>query len=255
MNDRNGLRFYAMVTMLVLLGGCVTPPAPDKPEDTRLDQLVSNMDKSLANQATANAQLEKQQRQLELQQQHLESLSKELDEALEEPAASNCPAIVPCPKLPVSSSKLVVGGLEKVWLPDLEFALTARIDTGASTSSIDARNIEEFERDGKRWVRFEILDPVTKEPVSVERRLKRTVGIVQSGGAETQRRPVVRMGIIIGKFDQTAEFSLSNRSHSSYQVLVGRNILKDVMVVDVSTKNAAPYVIPDKSTGSKGAAK
>ena len=252
MTLRNSSLFATLIASIALLGGCVTPPDIDKAEDTRLDQLVSKMDTSLANQAAVNAQLQEQQRQLGLQQEQLAALSKELDKAIDKPAVSQCPAVVPCPKLPASSSRMVVGGLEQVWLPDLEFALTARIDTGAATSSLDARNIELFERDGKRWVRFEITDPGTGEAVPVERRLRRTVGIVQSGSKKAQRRPVVKMDIIIGKNDQAAEFSLSDRSHSSYQVLIGRNILKDVMVVDVSKTNAAPYVLPKQPPARKG---
>ena len=53
------------------------------------------------------------------------------------------------------------------------------------------------------------------------------------------------LGITIGHISQTAEFTLSDRSHLDYQVLVGRNILQDMMVVDVSRKNIAPYQLPD----------
>jgi hypothetical protein len=168
---------------------------------------------------------------------------------------NNCPKPVACPPPEKASSKLVVGQLEQVWLSDPEIALTARIDTGAETSSMDARNIELFERDGRRWVRFEIINPATGAPASLERRLKRTVGIQQAGNTEAKRRPVVKMGIVIGRSNQTAEFTLNDRTHLDYQVLIGRNILKDVMMVDVSRKNIAPYVLPKKSPESKGAAR
>jgi threonine synthase len=45
---------------------------------------------------------------------------------------------------------------------------------------------------------------------------------------------------------------LSDRSHLGYQVLIGRNILKDVMVVDVSKQNIAPYVLPKATPISLG---
>ena len=79
----------------------------------------------------------------------------------------------------------------------------------------------------------------------MERRLKRMVSIIQANTPEAERRPVIKLGITIGHISQTAEFTLSDRSHLDYQVLVGRNILQDVMVVDVSRKNIAPYQLPD----------
>jgi len=255
---KQNYRFLPLsMVLFTLLGGCTTTPVPVPAQDTRLDQLLSRTDQSLASQTAVHTQLQEQQRQLEQQQQQLQSLNeglgRTLERTLEQPVVSNCPAVVPCPKPKETSTKLVVGGLEEIWLPDLELALTARIDTGAQTSSLDARNIELFERDGRRWVRFEINNPTTGKPESLERRLKRTVGIHQPGTAETKRRPVVKMGIVIGRSNQTAEFTLSDRNHLGYQVLIGRNILKDVMVVDVSKQNVAPYVLPKAAPDSAGA--
>jgi hypothetical protein len=223
-------------------------------KDTRLDLVVSQLEQSLANQATAAAQLQAQQLQLEQQGQKLAALNQNLGLVLNAPETHECPAAVACPAVPESSSAMVVGGLEDVWFPDLGLALTARIDTGAATASMDARGIEEFERDGKPWVRFTIMNPKTDTPETLERRLVRTVGIQQAGTAEAKRRPVVKMGIVIGQIEQKAEFSLSDRSHMGYQVIIGRSILKDVMVVDVSKKNVAPYVLPDKQPDATGAA-
>lgn len=130
--------------------------------------------------------------------------------------------------------KLVVGRRENVWIEALQMALPARIDTGAETASLDARNIERFERDGKGWVRFDILDPQDGELVHLEQEVTRTVRILQSSSDSPERRPVIEMGIVIGDIRQTAEFTLSDRSHLDFQVLIGRNILRDLMIVDVS---------------------
>jgi hypothetical protein len=226
------------IALLPLLGGCEVIPVTAKVEDSRLDQLVSSMDQTLANQATVNTQLQEQRRQLELQQQHLVLMSQDIDEAFKGLVEENCPRAEACPALLKSSGKMRVGALETIWLPDLDLALIARIDTGAKTSSIDASNIELFERDGKQLV-------------SLERRLKRTVGIVQSGTQESKRRPVVKMSVLIGDLEQIAEFSLNSGSHRSYQALIGRSILKDVMIVDVSRKNIAPYIRSQTSSASK----
>jgi hypothetical protein len=251
MKNQNQYRLSMLGVVFLLLGGCVTEPQLEKVLDPRLDKLVSQLDQSLENQATANAQLQSQQQQLQAQQQNLVALNANLDKALKTPEAKECPKAVACPAVRETSSKMMVGGLEDIWFPDLDVALTARIDTGAETASLDAQNIEQFERDGKRWVRFTIMNPKTKAPETLERRLVRTIGVQQSGSAKAKRRPVVKMGIVIGQIDQTAEFSLSDRSHMGYQVMIGRSILKDVMVVDVSKKNIAPYVLPDSAGDAK----
>ncbi len=134
--------------------------------------------------------------------------------------------------------KLVVGELEKVYLPVPGLIYEARIDSGAQTSSLHATNIERFERDGERWVRFDIEDPKSKEPLTLERKLSRNVRIVQASAEDTERRPVIELPFMIGDHRQTAEFTLSDREHLNYPLLIGRNVLRDVMLVDVGRENA-----------------
>ena len=239
------------IALLSLLGGCEVIPVTANADDSRLDQLVSSMDQTLANQATVNTQLQEQRRQLELQQQYLTIMSQDMGAAFTGFVQKNCPRAEACPAPSESSDKMRVGALETIWLPDLDLALMARIDTGAKTSSIDASNINLFERDGKRWVRFEILDPIAGGLVSLERRLERTVGIVNSGKQASKRRPVVKLSVLIGDLEQIAEFSLSSGSHKGYQALIGRSILKDVMIVDVSRNNIVPFVRSEMSSSSK----
>jgi len=237
---------------LLLLGGCTTVE-PTRPEaDPRVDKIVAGIDQCLANQVRTSTQLQDQAQQLQLQLQQLESMDEQLKAAREVRSEAAPVVAVPCPKPPKATTQQVVGYQERVWLPDLEFALNARIDTGLQTGTLDARNIEQFERDGKRWVKFEVVNPMTGEPRALEHKLRRTVA--SSSGDDAIRHPVVRLGIIVGRLNQTAEFVLYDRARKSYQLNIGRNILQDVMLVDVSKKNIAPYVLADKPAGGEGAA-
>jgi hypothetical protein len=142
--------------------------------------------------------------------------------------------------------KQLVGSIERVHLSPPGITLLARIDTGAESSSLDARDITEFKRDGNTWVRFRIITGEDEQSVEIERRVVRHVRILQSSA--TERRPVVRLRIAVGAHAQLAEFTLSDREHLSYPVLIGRNVLTDVMVVDVSRTHIAP--LADAHTGN-----
>lgn len=132
-------------------------------------------------------------------------------------------------------SKLIVGEKEKVYFPALDLTLEARIDTGATTTSVDARNIVTFERDGKKWVRFEMLKKdgtVIKVNRPVVKRIK-----VKRHGEEGQERQVVNMRLNISDISYYIEVSLTDRSKYKLPVLVGRNFLKSNVIVDVSLSN------------------
>lgn len=154
----------------------------------------------------------------------------------------------------VALDKVVVGEVEDVRLDNHGLVLRARIDTGASTSSLDARDVQTFERDGERWVRFTVLHPGDDEPVVMERPRVRGVRILQAAAEEPERRPVVELRVTLGEMTQTAEFTLADRSSLEHPVLIGRNILRDLMVVDVSKQDAAPLRRSESGTARSSAA-
>ena len=127
----------------------------------------------------------------------------------------------------------VYGYVEKIRLGAQELKVKAKLDSGAAISSLHAENMVEFERDGKKWIRFHVKNPQTKELVQFERKLKRYAKVKQHE-RESQVRPVILMEVRLGETYIQREFNLTNRENFLYQVLLGRNFLNGVALIDVS---------------------
>lgn len=134
----------------------------------------------------------------------------------------------------LEDGKMIFGNVEWVYVVKANTSFESRIDTGASVSSISAINIEPFEREGAKWYRFEI--PLNKnETIKMEAPWVRTTKIKQaSSDGELEERPIVKLAVKVGELTETAEFSLRNRTNMQYVVLIGREFLNDIAVVDVS---------------------
>ncbi len=145
-------------------------------------------------------------------------------------------------KMTKLNDKTILGQTEWVYVSKAKSNYRARIDTGAATSSINASDIERFERDGKKWVRFTLSHEKGAEPQIIETKIERIVRIAQSTNLEeeTERRFVVKLHVRIGDMSQQTEFTLTDRSHMEYPVLIGRTFMRDVILVDVSKK----YIYP-----------
>ncbi|EPZ7317493.1 ATP-dependent zinc protease family protein [Vibrio mimicus] len=134
-----------------------------------------------------------------------------------------------------SDGKIILGEKEWAYIPGLKESFKARIDTGATTSSISAVDVVPFERDGQDWVKFRIEhDDIRSEEMSLP--VERWVRIRQSSTDKTQRRAVVVAWIQIGDLKEQTEFTLADRTHLTYPLLLGRSFFKDVAVVDVSRR-------------------
>ncbi|MDD9156824.1 RimK/LysX family protein [Aliivibrio sp. S4TY2] len=143
--------------------------------------------------------------------------------------------------LKTADGKLILGEEEWMYIKAINHNAKARIDTGATTSSISAIDIEMFERDGKDWVKFKLAhnDKETKE---FESPVVRIVTIRQSSTEERTDRPVIDAWVQIGDLKTKTEFTLNDRTHMTFPVLLGRTFFRDVAVVDVSKKFVQPKV-------------
>ncbi|GAL26175.1 hypothetical protein JCM19239_847 [Vibrio variabilis] len=110
----------------------------------------------------------------------------------EEPVVEKKPEQPVAKPAPVKSEdgKLILGEQEYVNLVDIKVSTKARIDTGATTSSLSAVDIVPFERDGKDWVKFKMKhDGVESKEVSLP--VERWVKVKQSSSEESDKRPVI----------------------------------------------------------------
>jgi hypothetical protein len=134
------------------------------------------------------------------------------------------------------------GWLENATLEGGKLRLTAKLDTGARTSAVNASDITASQRDGRDWVRFRLGDPDEPERghLVLERPVTRWVEIKRQSGA-ADRRPVVELEVCIGRKSRRVEVSLTNRRRFNYPLLLGRNYLAGNALVDAGrTYTAKP---------------
>ena len=100
--------------------------------------------------------------------------------------------------------KIILGLIENVTLigPQQQQTILARIDTGATSSSLD-------------------INLAAKLDLSQSHKSK----LIKSASG-VRHRPIVTAKIRMEGLTITEEFSLVDRSHMSYPVLIGQNILK-----------------------------
>jgi hypothetical protein len=139
--------------------------------------------------------------------------------------AANCQSI--------AAELATAGWVEKAVIIPQDIIIHAKLDTGAETSSINAPDPDYFERDGKQWVRFRVTNRdiesvMVEEPIVREARIKR-----HFGGKQT--RPVIDLRICVGDVVKKVEVNLVDRTGLNYQLLIGRNYLKDTYLVNSSS--------------------
>jgi hypothetical protein len=142
----------------------------------------------------------------------------------------------PPPPLEVQT-RTVMGWLESVVVESRKTKTRAKLDTGTKTSSIHAKDVEHIGKGEAPWVRF-TLEPgeaeagqPADEPVTLEKPLERMTRVKQHGG-EVDARPVVKLAFCLNGERHESEFSLEDRSGYNYRILLGRDFLKNVALVD-----------------------
>ncbi|MEM6625535.1 MAG: RimK/LysX family protein [Pseudomonadota bacterium] len=126
-----------------------------------------------------------------------------------------------------------LGYLENVWVGKLGLEMKAKLDTGADTSSVYARDIEIYKRSAKdNWVRFRLIGKNGRS-IHYDQNVIRFVGIKKKTGG-TIRRPVIHLPLCVGGVDGLAEINLADREDFDYDILIGREFLASRIIVDSS---------------------
>lgn len=246
------LLFPGALSLALLLAGCALPIEPDDPQPVlgpeefalRMDRLEADLAARCEIQRVTLSDQARRQEVLVADVREVGSLLRHLRadiERLEQSRPDSEPVVVTreCAADELGlANKSVVGRSEWIGLPDVGTYLKARIDSGANTSSLSARDITRFERDGANWVRFRL--GLSENDVAVadvrdewiEAPVERRVRILQASGEES--RPVVSLMMTLGPIRESVEFTLNDRTHLNYPVLLGRRFLMDIVVIDVA---------------------
>lgn len=205
---------------------------------SRIDELDSNIDKQTDYIDSLESEIINLSNEVELlkkrQQRYMLANKKSQDNVNNASVSSN--VVVTNLEPQTRPGMVTLGSLERVYIDVVKSAFISRVDTGATTSSINAIDMQEFERNGKKWVKFHISDKEIedKDRKWVEAPIVRHVKIRQSSTDSLDRRPVVELWIKIGSVHEKAQFTLADRSQMDYPILLGREFIQDVAFVDVS---------------------
>ena len=132
--------------------------------------------------------------------------------------------------MPDSFKKDIIGRLERVDIPEFNLSgIEAKIDTGAYNGAIHVSLVSEFERDGKDWIRFVLLDE--DHPEFHNKVYEKSI---RSSNGTVQHRYMVPATIVLKGKELKAKLSLTNRKDLRYPILLGRKIIKKHFIIDAS---------------------
>ncbi|WP_158223050.1 ATP-dependent zinc protease family protein [Halovibrio salipaludis] len=236
----------------LMIAGCthlISPSPAEKDFRVLKTQLAQQQDQLASQQVLLNALLGDNRNVAEQQQQGFANLQDQMERlrSVTNRHLASRSTTTEGDTCPIMTSGLsngdeqcsgltTIGSIEGIRLLPPDHLFEARIDTGANTSSLDARDIEFFERDGDDYVRFTLAGEhfAEREAMELERPVSRFVEIIQASSKDNERRAVIELQYRIGSIERVAEFTLANRERLTYPALIGRNILRDLFSVDVS---------------------
>jgi len=136
------------------------------------------------------------------------------------------------PGLSLAADKTVYGLNEHAQLAGINLEVPAKLDTGAQTASLSARDIQRFKRNGQSWVRFYLaIDAAHSHPIErpVARisKIKRRAGDYDAeAGKQYTARPVIELDVCMGTAKRRIEVNLTDRRAFEYPLLIGSEALK-----------------------------
>jgi len=130
-----------------------------------------------------------------------------------------------------NTAMITYGYIEKATLLDNNVTLSAKLDTGAKSASLNATQIKEIDKNGKTYLSFVV--PTKEGDKHFECEYIGKINI-KNRAEEKQasklfryfvKRPVVLMNVRLGAKTQKIRVNLTNRKHFIYPMLLGREAI------------------------------
>ncbi|CAM2846468.1 ATP-dependent zinc protease [Legionella worsleiensis] len=147
----------------------------------------------------------------------------------------------------------IYGYVEKATLVDKNLTLSAKLDTGAKSASLNAVNITEIDVNGVPYLRFTVptkngdhvfeCEYIGKVKIKV-RANEASPGVLK---AAPIKRPVVLLNVKLGDKVRAIQVNLTNRKHFIYPLLLGRDAIIDF---DGAVDPALTFTLKSKSASS-----
>ena len=149
------------------------------------------------------------------------------------------------PGMASAERKITLSRAEEVILLPWDIRLLARIDTGATVTSLDARDLKIEGEVAEFRLPEDYGGALLRLPIVAWRHVR------SSKGRET--RPVVEIDLCIATQKIRVRANLNDRSMVKYPIILGRNALKDYFVVDVRKRSkTTPPKCSDRKKGEAG---
>ena len=128
------------------------------------------------------------------------------------------------------ANSVIIGAVEpvRIYPPDIE--VRANVDTGAKSSSVDAKILERFHRDGAEWVRYLVFGDK-----GVTRKLEMPIARIRRAGAPRDERSAAMMRLCPGSVAADVLVNFTERRALNYRLLLGRDFLKNRVLIDVGS--------------------
>lgn len=141
------------------------------------------------------------------------------------------------------SDRIVIGHVENIDLPELGISqMTARVDTGAQTSSLHVDNLQRAEIETKPAVSFDIHPDFHNVKKTVRcTALLHDVRKIKSSNGMSEQRYVIKTPAILGDHKWDIEITLTDRSDMTYLMLLGRQALGEIFYIDAANGFVASH--------------
>ena len=141
-------------------------------------------------------------------------------------------------KIKIDKLKLI-GSEEWCAFDELKLpAILARIDSGAKTSSIQAKNITLIKKNNEDWVEFDVR-PTQRNTTIIVTCIAKLVGkrSIKGSFGISEERLIIKTPVTIGEDTFEIELSLANRNTMEFRMLLGREAMANRYLINSADKH------------------